>query len=147
MFSRRTCGQHDSDPCRDWSSPTACASDETCTNGACACDDARCTQPPARTCSTINGSPTERSYPSTGTCGPTDDCEYTPTDEYCFYGCGANRCKCDCGDALQCCWATAVTDQDKTGCELLQIKCGLQTKPSDVDTSWVAAKCPNLDCG
>lgn len=31
----KTCGQHDADPCLDWSTPTNCGLDQTCSNGLC----------------------------------------------------------------------------------------------------------------
>jgi hypothetical protein len=114
----RTCGQFDGDTCLDWSPVTACASGQSCANGACqstqvcgddgdACDDGNgctdgdvcsgdlcggepvvCDDPPAPICV----SPTTlRTSSAGGTCGGSA-CTYAYTDTTCATGCAGGAC-------------------------------------------------------
>jgi hypothetical protein len=62
-LGRRECGEHDGDPCTDWSAPIACEGGDRCSAGSCveACRDAcesgarACEGGATRTCSDLDG--------------------------------------------------------------------------------------------
>ncbi len=89
----QTCGEHDSDPCRDWSTPAACPGGTTCDDGACesttTCDATSCTMPDPPTC--LNPT-TVRTFSGPGTCGSDGRCDYPHTDSPCATQCIAGEC-------------------------------------------------------
>jgi hypothetical protein len=87
----RTCGEFDSDSCRDWSPPTACASGQTCSNGSCgaaavcanegdSCDDGNaCTTSDSCEGGLCSGTPKCTAAPANAdpTCAADGTCGYT----------------------------------------------------------------------
>ncbi|MCU0653393.1 MAG: hypothetical protein MUD10_03995, partial [Candidatus Pacebacteria bacterium] len=83
----RTCGNYDSDSCKEWSTVTNCASDETCSNGSCVkkppvCTD-ECSVSGQRTCSGNGFKTCSKGSDGCFHWGAVTNCS---TDEYCSNG-------------------------------------------------------------
>lgn len=170
----KTCGELDSDSCREFGAPTSCPSGQVCAADACT---------PAFALTVVKagtGTGGVTASPSGLACGASCTASYaagtqvtltaTPDSGVGFVGWSGSGCsgvapcvitpstniqvtatfdvllRCECPDLQTCCLANAANDVDVVNCNFLALTCGMSLGVDPNPSTFVHANCPTMTC-